>query len=235
MVDNSRPAHIRDIHIEAWLPGENTLLLRGELGDERPQGIGAQSGRNEKIHGIGITIELSLPALRIESIEVDMPTVPQPECREVREGAKKLVGETVASGFSKKVLETLPRTETCPHIVTLILQMAPVAIQGSYVYFFDQASNAIKSGELNLDKFTELTREQWKNSCYVAAEDGPGLKKMEKHGMRFPLCEVAGMLGRSPEELIEEARKGRFPAKEEDGKWLVWWKDLKDWMPSGKR
>lgn len=231
MVDKSVPAHVRDIHIEAWLPDDATIELRGELGDERPQGIGAQSGRAVTIHGIRVMMRVSLPELKVSEVEVEMPTVPQPECRQVREGANKLVGETIASGFSKKVHEALPRTETCPHIVNMILQMAPVAVQGSYVHFFDQASQALKAGDLDPDTLTELTREQWKNSCYVASENGPGMQMMDEKGMRFPLCEVAGILGKTPEELEEQARQGRFPAKEQEGRWVVWWKDLKTWMP----
>lgn len=231
MVDSSRPVHVRDIHVDAWLPGDGTIEIRGELADERPQGIGAQSKRPEKIHGIRATLRISIPDLKLEDIEIEMPTVPQPECRDIKDGAKKLVGEKIASGFTRKVHQALPRTRTCPHIVTLILQMAPVAVQASYVHFFDRASQAMKAGELDPDKLTELTREQWKNSCYVASENGPGLRKMEEKGMRFPLCEIAGILGMEPEELEEEARQGRFPAVEEEGKWLVWWKDLKGRMP----
>ncbi len=234
MVDRSKPVHVRDIHVEAFLPEENLLRIHGSFRDDRPQGLGTHGGDAETIHGFEAVMEVRLPEFEIEDLRVEMPHVPQPECREVMEGFAKLKGERIVSGFSKRAHQLLPRVSTCPHVLTLILAMAPVAVQGAFVQFIGQTAMALKDGSVDPSDMMEVSFQQWKNSCYVAAEDGPVVERIKERGMLYPLKEVAALLQMDYAELEKRAEKGEFPAHLEEDRWVVRWQDLEPWFKRQK-
>jgi len=235
MVDTSKPVHVRDIHIECYSPEPELLEIRGSFRDDRPQGVGTYGGEPESIHGFEAVMTVRIPDFTIEDLSVEMPVVPQAECRDVREGLERLVGDKVVAGFSKRAHQALPRTSTCPHVLTLILAMGPVAVQGAFVRMIEQAAQALKDGTLDASALMEMSFQQWKNACYVSAEDGPVVAQMKERGMLYSLKEVAALIQVDYPELEERARNGEFPAVEEDGRWVVRWHDLEPWFEEKKK
>lgn len=235
MVDESKPVHVRDIHIECFSPAEDLLEIRGSFRDERPQGFGTYGGEPDTIHGFEATIKVRIPDFTIVDVSIQMPVVPQSECREVIDGYEKLKGEKIVSGFSKRAHAALPRTGTCPHVLTLVLAMAPVAIQGAFVRMIEQASRALKDGTLDPSAMMEMSFQQWKNACYVSAEDGPVVARMEERGMLYSLKEVAALIQVDYDELIERARRGEFPAHQQEGAWVVSWRELEPWFKERRK
>ncbi|HUT51991.1 MAG TPA: DUF2889 domain-containing protein [bacterium] len=234
MVDQSKPVHVRDIHVECFTPAPDLLELRGKLRDERPQGMGTRGGESETIHGMDVVMKVRLPDFTILDIDVTMPHTPEAECREVREQYQRLKGERIASGFTRRAHELFPRVKTCPHVLTLILAMAPVAVQGSFVRFIEQAANALRDGTLDAAAMMEMSFEQWKNACYVSDENGPVVERMKERGMLYPLSEVAALIQVDYGELVKRAKRGEFPAAFENGKWVVRWQDLTPWFEKRK-
>lgn len=230
MVDTSRPVHVRDIHVECYSPAEDRLEIRGSFRDERPQGIGTHSGGGEAIHGFEARMTVSIPDFTIQDLVIEMPTVPQAECREVRAGFAKLKGEKITGGFSKRAHAALPRTSTCPHVLTLVLAMAPVAVQGAFVRFIETAGKALRDGTLDPAAMMEMSFQQWKNACYVSAEDGPVVAEMKERGMLYSLDAVAALIQVDYAELEAKARRGDFPAHQQEGRWVVRWQDLEPWF-----
>ena len=235
MVDESKPVHVRDIHVECFSPEPDILEIRGRFRDERPQGLGTHWGEPEIIHGFDAVMRVHLPDFTITELVVDTPTVPQAECAETAEGFKKLVGQKIVAGFNRRAHELLPRTSTCPHALTLVLAMAPVAVQGAFVRFIEQAAQALKDGALDANTMMEMSFSQWKNSCYVSAEDGPAVARIKERGMLYSLKEVAALIQIDYPTLEERARRGEFPAHEESGRWLVRWQDLEPWFANKKK
>ncbi len=234
MVDINKPVHVRDIHVECYSPSKDMLEIRGSFKDDRPQGMGTYSGGAEAIHGLEAKITVRIPEFLIEDISIDMPIVPQSECRDVIKGFEVLKGENIVSGFSKQAHKALPRVTTCPHLRTLILAMAPVAVQGAFVRLIEQAADALKDGTLDATQMMEMSFQQWKNACYVSAEDGLVVANMKERGMLYSLNEVATILQVDYDELIDRAKKGEFPACEEEGRWVVKWHDLEPWFKKKK-
>jgi hypothetical protein len=234
MVEESKPVHVRDIHVECYSPAPDLLEIRGSFRDDRPQGMGTYGGEPEPIHGFNAAMTVSIPDFTIKDVTIEMPTVPQAECRDVAEGFRKLIGDKIVAGFNKRAHQALPRSSTCPHVLTLILAMAPVAVQGAFVRMIEQASQALKDGTLDASAMMEMSFQQWKNSCYVAAEDGPAVARMKERGMMYSLKEVAALIQVEYDELVEMARNNEFPAVEEDGRWVVRWHDLEPWFEKRK-
>ena len=226
----AKPVHVRDIKTEAFLEGTDRLRLRGFLKDERPFGLGGKGGEPETIHHLKLELVVRIPEFTILSAVAEMPSIPQPECRHVLAGVKKLEGLTITAGFTKKVRELLPRVETCPHLVALILAAAPIAMQGAFVQFIGQAGETLLQGGEEAAALMEASFSWWKNTCYVAAEEGPVVREIKERGMLYSLQEVAAILSLDYRDLLEKAQAGEFPAYEQEGKWVVRWQDLEPWF-----
>jgi len=226
----ARPVHVRDIQAEAFLLGPDRLLLCGRLRDDRPFGLGGTGGEPETIHHLTLELTVRLPDFTVLAARAEMQDIPQPECRLVLEGVKKLEGLAITSGFTKKVRELLPRIETCPHLVALILAVAPIAMQGAFVQFIGQAGETLLQGREESSALMEASFSWWKNTCLVAAEDGPVVREIKERGMLYSLQEVAAILHVEYRELLQKAKQGEFPAFEQEGKWVVRWQDLEPWF-----
>jgi hypothetical protein len=229
-MSEGKPVHVRELKTEAFLEGTDQLRLRGHLRDERPFGLGGKGGEAEHIHHLILELVVRIPDFTILSATAEMPTVPQPECREVAAGVKQLEGLSITSGFSKKVRELFPRVLTCPHLTALILAVAPVAMQGAFVQFIGQAGEKLVAGGPEAAALMEASFSWWKNTCYVAAEDGPVVEQIKARGMLYSLQEVAAILNVAYPDLLRKAQEGEFPAFEQEGKWVVRWQDLEPWF-----
>ena len=171
-----------------------------------------------------------LPDFLIRSARAEMLAIPQPECRQVLAGVNKLEGLCISAGFTKKVRALFPRVETCPHLISLIVALAPIALQGAFVQFIGAAGKTLIEGGAEAAALMEASFSWWKNTCYVAAEDGPVVRQIKERGMLYSLPEVAAILQVDYRELLAKAQKGEFPAFEQEGKWVVRWQDLEPWF-----
>lgn len=230
-----KPVHVREIKTEAFLEGTDRLRLRGFLKDERPFGLGGKGDEPETIHHLTLELLVRIPDFTILSASAEMPEAPQPECRHVLAGVKQLEGLTITAGFSKKVRALFPRVRSCPHLAALILAVAPVAMQGAFVQFIGQAGEKLLEGGPEAAALMEASFSWWKNTCYVAAEDGPVVEQIKARGMLYSLQEVAAILNLEYRDLLRKAQQGEFPAFEKEGKWVVRWQDLEPWFKARQK
>jgi hypothetical protein len=167
--------HKRSISVDTYEIGENTLLVEGELRDDRvfPSFVYSVGKFMEPgiIHNIIVRITVSLPQLLIENAEADMPHVPSEVCREVKSRVDELVGMRIKHGFTQKILDIMGGIKGCIHMTNLILAIASAAVQGQWSYYS-------RKRDKTPIKLPEFDPSLVINSCWLWREDGDNIKRM---------------------------------------------------------
>lgn len=167
--------HNRGIDIATFEGGSDSIIVEGVLTDERlatsyrPSGEPLPPGT---VHHMIIRMEVRGPKLVIEDIEVEMPTVPMPECIETFDSLLPLKGLPIVSGFTNRVKDLVGGAEGCAHLVALITAMASAAVQGAWA--------AMTSQPRDPATFLPGAMERIKDTCRVWRSDGPKFKEVEK-------------------------------------------------------
>ena len=131
---DAQPLHERIYRVRAYRNEDGTILLRGAVRDQKPAGLffpdddgpdhraphGGRRGHgpDHVRHHVGRTS--------------CMETHPHDVCRVVEPHYDKLVGLSIARGFSAKVRELFGGPRGCTHTTALLLAMAPVAVQSMF-------------------------------------------------------------------------------------------------------
>ena len=117
--------HTRKITVNWYETEGERLIVEGSLTDERyyPCVIHTLNEDSDagKIHHILLTMEISIPLMKILSLTVDMPTVPDAGCRDIKEVVQSLVGHRVRPGFTNDVKKLLGKEVGCLHLTNLVL------------------------------------------------------------------------------------------------------------------
>lgn len=171
--------HSRNITVNCYETGEESLVVEGSLTDERffPYVIHALNEKHEPglMHHLVLTMELSVPQLRIISINADMPVVPDSGCRDIRESVQKLIGQRIRSGFTNKVKELFGKGVGCLHLTNLVLAMSSAAVQGLWSHL-----SRVRYGVT--PPLPETEGSLFVNSCYMWREEGPFVSKFRELG-----------------------------------------------------
>ncbi len=165
----------RLIDISSYEYDEDHIVVKGALRDKRlvaTHDLAGQPRPPLTVHHFCIEWLFGVEKRRIDRIWVDMKTTPHDECDQVKKKLGELEGIKVAPGFTKQVNRLLGGNRGCIHLTTLILAMAPAALQGYWTH-----------ADRNLDSRT-ITSEEMEhyliNSCHVWKKDGPLVKKVAK-------------------------------------------------------
>lgn len=162
--------HSRNITVNCYETDEGRLLVEGTLTDERffPYLIHALQETREPglIHRMVVTMELTVPGLQILSVKVDMPVVPDPGCREIRESLKKLEGLSIRPGFTLEVRALFGKAAGCLHLTQLLLAMSSAAVQGLWTY-----GSRLRGEER--PGFPDIDGSLLIDSCHMWRKDGP--------------------------------------------------------------
>jgi hypothetical protein len=171
------PVHERRIELRSVPINEDELVVEGWLRDERLvtgyywDGTARTPG---VVHHIGVWLRVGGWPLRILDAEAEMRTVPQELCPTVRDTVKKVVGLTIESGFSGRVLERLGRIEGCTHMSYLVMAMGPAALHG----YWTHKSRKPRPAPRSMEEFPGI--EALVNSCVLWKEDGPLIQKVRE-------------------------------------------------------
>ena len=158
----------RRLNIATYAVSDQQILVEGELSDERMQTTYLFSGEKlpPKIyHNMVIRLLISGPALTIEDLEVEMPAAPREACLETRQMLGGLKGMRIAPGFTAKVKRLWGGAKGCAHLVSLLLTMAPAAVQGFWAQMSRQHANVVAQAP-HMSHYL-------KNTCWVWREEGP--------------------------------------------------------------
>ena len=165
--------HNRQIVITIYTCNSDHLIVYGELKDNRlvpTYSLSMERREPTTVHGMRIAMKVALKSLAIVEIETETPNIPHEECSPVKNSLEKIVGLQLKSGFSHKVRQRIGGPKGCIHLTTLLLAMAPAALQGYWTH-----------NDRNPEK-RKLTREQMDHylvdTCYVWRREGPWLKEL---------------------------------------------------------
>jgi hypothetical protein len=169
--------HSRTITVNSYEIDDSSLLVEGELVDERffPS---FYYSRNEFldpgiVHDIRVEMTVRLPGLEISEARAAMRKIPIEECLGVESSAEKVVGLRIKPGFSRDLKERLGGTAGCLHMTTLIYHMGAAAVQGMWASLSRKREGG---GTRSLDYDPGIL----KNSCWLWREDGPFFEKVKK-------------------------------------------------------
>jgi hypothetical protein len=130
------PLHTRTIRMDAVRVSETELEVTGRLLDERAEPedfFGVPSGL--VIHDMRVTLRVRHPDLVVTAAAAAMDTRPYTLCTDAVDPLQRLVGLSVARGFTRAVNERLGRARGCAHLTALVHAIAPVVRQAAGVAF----------------------------------------------------------------------------------------------------
>jgi len=175
--------HSRKIIVNCYEADAQRLVIEGFLTDERlfPYIIHALGEKREAglMHHVALTMELTIPQMRIVSAVAEMPVVPDAGCREIKKAVQRLNGRCIRPGFTNEVRALFGKTAGCLHLTNLILAMSSAAVQGLWSYFSRVREGASPplpkaDGSMIID------------SCHMWRQDGPFVDNFRKRRIDEP-------------------------------------------------
>jgi len=166
--------HTRKIDVATYDYDDTSIIVEGILKDDRLQSYYTLLRKKcspQTLHHMVIRMQIDASSLVIKKIKGEMPDVPEDECPETLKSLEKVKGLTISSGFTAKVKKALGGTRGCSHLTTLLLAMAPAALQG---YFAKHAQEPLPE-TLSAD----VIKQTLGNTCFVWREEGPLMKEIE--------------------------------------------------------
>ena len=181
MSETREPVHVRTLTMEARRAGEALLEVTGRLVDQRPQGpgvgwFGAVDGAI--IHDMRVTLYVRHPDLVITAVTADMASHPYSLCPDAVEPLQRLVGLSIARGFTRAVNERFGRQLGCAHLTALIQAMAPVVRQSVGPAFREYEEIPKGAGETWFVNTCQAWKEGGLLHQRLAAGDLEGLKAL---------------------------------------------------------
>lgn len=196
--------HDRDYRVRAFRIADDRLLIQGAVRDQKPPGLYLPADPEPMtIHHMQLSLEIAFPSLEIVDATVHFETHPNDTCPSIVEHYSKLVGLSIARGFTHRVRELFGGPRGCTHTTALVQAMAPVAMQ---CYWSMRAAEARDLGDdTGFVRGLRDDSRQWRriiNTCHVWDEHGPAVARREagQHPAPLWLSERAVQLGvRVPE------------------------------------
>lgn len=188
--------HDRTYSVRAYRKSEAELLIRGQIQDQKPPGVYLPDDPDPlTVHHMIVDIVVRFPTLEIIGAEVVMETHPHSLCVSITDHYDKLVGLSIARGFTHKIRELFGGPRGCTHTTALLQAMAPVAIQSIWsMRATEPADGTPVAAPLPSNPTDEQIKERFAhnlNSCHVWSEDGEtiaGIKRGDE--MEAPLWVV---------------------------------------------
>ncbi len=204
--------HDREYRVRAYRKDPN-LLVRGAVRDQKPAGLYIEEDTLPlTIHHMQVDLEIAFPALEIVDVTVHFETHPNDSCPLITTHYEKLIGLSIARGFTHRVRELFGGPRGCTHTTALLQAMAPVAVQCVWSM---RASLARETGNVSFlpRELTDAEKKaQWGmnlNTCHVWDEDGEFVEQITQGApMQPPLFARQRMrdLGLDPEDWRSRMR-----------------------------
>lgn len=203
-----QPIHTRNYEVRAFKVDDGSMLLRGAVKDTKPPHLYIE-GDDEPltIHHMVVDLTVSYPMLEITAVEVVFETHPHTLCPTITEHYDKLVGLSIARGFTHKVRELFGGPRGCTHTTALLQAMAPVAVQCTWSM---RVAKAREMGDPPRQPMSPEQREMMFasniNTCHVWDDEGEHVALLRRGEMPEPPLQVTRRLvelGRDPHEWFQ--------------------------------
>jgi hypothetical protein len=165
--------HVRSVEVSTYEYEGGGIIVEGVLKDERLMKYYLLSGESHPpgtLHHMIIRMLIG-EGLTIKNIEVEMPRTPHADCIETINSLREIEGLAIAPGFSAKVKKLTGGIKGCSHLTTLLLVMAPAAVQG----FWSNVARKPFHGKLSRESMEKYLTD----TCYTWRKDGSLMKKFE--------------------------------------------------------
>lgn len=173
--DQCEQVHNRKISVSCYIYEADAIGIEGRLTDDRKVQSHSLYGEARPpgiVHDLVIRMIIRGPKLTIEDVEVEMLTIPNPDCREIQNSLQPLIGQTISSGFTTKVHRLVGGVKGCAHLVALTRAMASAAIQGAW--------SAVSTAPLSKGQLSKRHLKAVVDTCHLWRADGPLMKKAQK-------------------------------------------------------
>ena len=176
--------HDREYRVRAYKVASNRVLIRGAVRDQKPPGLLFVDDPNPlTIHHMMIDIEVDYPSFEIVAASTVIDVHPHGQCQNIVGHYDKLVGLSIARGFTHKVRELFGGPRGCTHTTMLIQAMAPVAMQCVWSLRASEGT----AGPAGSEPADAPDQDQmWRinlNSCHVWAETSDFVGGLESGGV----------------------------------------------------
>lgn len=192
--------HDREYRIRAFRAGDDVVLIRGAVRDQKPPGLYFENDPDPlTVHHMQIDIEVRYPTMEIIAARVGIEVHPNAECTRIVDHYDSLVGLSIARGFTHRVRELFGGPRGCTHTTALLQAMAPVAMQCVWSMRASTANRlrASRAGEPSSEpaagdaegSTAQHRSELWKmnlNTCHVWAEDSDVVARIRDGEMPEP-------------------------------------------------
>lgn len=198
--------HDRTYTVRSYQEAPDVMRLRGMVHDEKPPGLYFDDDPEPlSVHQMVVDLYLSFPSLEIIKAEVVMEVTPHRECVSIEPHYQKLVGLSIARGFSRQIKDLFGGPSGCTHIGALLQAMAPVAIQSvwSMRAMSGEGEAAVSINSIDTVEAKKRALSFNINTCHIWDEEGPMVKDVLAGGeMEVPVWaeERLVSLGRDPDE-----------------------------------
>ena len=193
--------HERAYVVRAYRHGNDQLILRGSVRDQKPAGLYiVDDSEPLTIHHMIVDLTIAIPSLEIVAAKAVLEVHPHPSCTRIEDHYGNLVGLSIARGFTHKIRELFGGPRGCTHTTALLQAMAPVAIQSMWSFNMSRA-RADGDGPLNSAEASQRALMANVNTCHVWAEDSEhvaGLRNGEPMDVPLWITKRFDELGRDP-------------------------------------
>ena len=172
--------HERAYVVRAYRKAPDILVLRGSVRDQKPPGLYVPTDPEPlTVHHMIIDLHIAVPSLEILSAKAVLETHPHASCTKIEGHYDKLVGLSIARGFTHKVRELFGGPRGCTHTTALLQAMAPVAVQSMWSVRVAQArESGDKIGAFATAEGRERGLMMNLNTCHIWAEDGDQVRSI---------------------------------------------------------
>lgn len=197
--------HTRNYETRVYQVADDELLVRGAVSDLKPPGLYVKGDPQPmEIHQMQLELRARLPKLVITSVRVVFETHPNSKCPLIANDYQKLVGLSIARGFTRQIRDLFGGPKGCTHTNALLQAMAPAVVQSTW-------SVAIRKGRIGEgSRSAAIPEERMKrmagnlNTCHVWAEDGEHVAALRRGDLPssppLPVLERLRALGRDESE-----------------------------------
>jgi hypothetical protein len=166
--------HNRNLDISSYIVDDEHMLITGEFKEKNLITVYEKSGKVIEphiFHHMQIQLLIKISELEIVDIYVKIPGAPHDNiCREMEGSLDEIKGLTISPGFTSKVRKIAGGIRGCLHLTTLLLSMAPAALQGYWMFGARKKNIDLKSS-VDIKKYLV-------GSCWAWRKDGQLAKNL---------------------------------------------------------
>ena len=165
--------HTRQYEARVYQVSDEELLVRGAVSDMKPPGLYILDDPDPmEIHQMQLELRVALPNLEITAVQVVFETHPNSKCPIIANDYQKLVGLSIARGFTREIRNLFGGPNGCTHTNALLQAMAPAVVQAMWSVSIRNGRQSEGSATASSSKARENRIAGTLNTCHIWAEDG---------------------------------------------------------------